>query len=102
MAKSPNLSAKIWYGLTVLIRFLILNLQAKFFKIYALSFGKISSKLYKFHAIRPQIPRMTQNSHHLFTYYTLCFRCLPQQRTPGNPSESSEIHSIRPQIPRIT
>ena len=32
MAKSPNLSAKIWYGLTVHICFLIFNLQAKFFK----------------------------------------------------------------------
>ena len=32
MAKSPNLLAKIWYSLTVHIRFLILNLQAKFFK----------------------------------------------------------------------
>ena len=31
-AKSPNPSAKIWYGLTVHIRFLILNLQAKCFK----------------------------------------------------------------------
>ena len=31
-AKCPNLLAKIWYGLTILIRFLILNLQAKFFK----------------------------------------------------------------------
>ena len=56
-AKSPNLSAKIWYGLTVHIHFLILNLQAKFFKIYALSFGKISSKLYKFHTIHPQKSR---------------------------------------------
>ena len=33
MAKSPNLLAKIWYGLTIHIRFLILNLQAKFFKL---------------------------------------------------------------------
>ena len=33
MAKSPNLLAKIWYGLTIHIRFFIfLNLQAKFFK----------------------------------------------------------------------
>ena len=37
MAKSPNLSAKIWYGLTVHIRFFVYfqifyNLQAKFFK----------------------------------------------------------------------
>ena len=31
-AKSPNLSAKEWYGLTVHIRFFILNLQAKFVK----------------------------------------------------------------------
>ena len=31
-AKSPNLSAKIWYGLTVHIRFFIFgDLQAKFF-----------------------------------------------------------------------
>ena len=34
MAKSPNLSAKIWYGLTVHIHFLILNLQAKGGKPY--------------------------------------------------------------------
>ena len=32
MAKSPNLSAKIWYGLTVHIPSSFLNLQAKFFK----------------------------------------------------------------------
>ena len=32
MAKSPNLLAKIWYGLTVHIRFFIFKiLQAKFF-----------------------------------------------------------------------
>ena len=52
MAKSPNISAKIWYGLTIHIRFFVLNLQAKFFKFLLLSFGKISSELYKFHAIR--------------------------------------------------
>ena len=34
MAKSPNLSAKIWYGLTVHIRFLILNLQSKLFQFF--------------------------------------------------------------------
>ena len=32
MAKSPNLLAKIWYGLTIHICFLILNLQEIFFK----------------------------------------------------------------------
>ena len=34
MAKSPNLSAKIWYGLTVHICFLILNLQSKIFQFF--------------------------------------------------------------------
>ena len=34
MAKSPHLSAKIWYSLTVHIRFLILNLQSKFFQFF--------------------------------------------------------------------
>ena len=53
MAKSPNLSAKIGYGLTVHIRF-ILNLQAKIFQIYVLSFGKISSELYKFVQFAPE------------------------------------------------
>ena len=32
--KSQNLSAKIWYGLTVHIRFLILNLQRKILKFF--------------------------------------------------------------------
>ena len=71
-AKSPNISAKIWYDLTVHIRFFILNLQAKFFKF--LSFGKISSELYKFRTIRPQIPQIMLNSHHLLIHYTLCFQ----------------------------
>ena len=61
-----------------------------------------SSESSKIHFIRPQIPRMMQNSHHLFIHYTLCFRCLPRQRTLRNSSESSEIHSICPQIRRIT
>ena len=42
-----------------------------------------------------------QNLHHLFTHYTLCFRCLPRQRTLRNSSESSKIHSIHPQTLRI-
>ena len=78
-AKSPNISAKIWYGLTVHIRFFVLNLQAKFFKFPLLSFGKISSELYKFRTIRPRIPRMTQNMHHLLIHYTLCFQ-MPDHR----------------------
>ena len=39
-----------------------------------------SSELRKFHAICPHSPRITQNSHHLLTYYTLCFRCLTSGR----------------------
>ena len=54
MAKSPNLSAKIWYGLTVHIRFLILNLQAKFFKF-------MSCILAKFPANYTNSMQFTQN-----------------------------------------
>ena len=54
MAKSPNLLAKIWYGLTVHIRFFISKFTSKIFQIYVLSFGKISSQLYKFHTIFPK------------------------------------------------
>ena len=38
-----------------------------------------SSELRKFRAIRPHSPRMTRNSHHLFTLY-ICFRCLTSGR----------------------
>ena len=37
------------------------------------------TELRKFHAIRPHSPRMTRNSHHLFTLY-ICFRCLTSGR----------------------
>ena len=40
MAKSPNLLAKIWYGLTVHIRFFVSKFTSKIFQIYTLSFGK--------------------------------------------------------------
>ena len=103
-AKSPNLLANIWYGLTVHICFFIFKIyKQKFFKIYILSFGKISSELYKIRAIFPRIPWMMQNSHHLLIHYTLCFQ-MPDhwQRTFWNSSKSSEIRSIRPWIPRIT
>ena len=54
MAKSPNLSAKIWYGLTVHIRFFVSKFTSKIFQIYVLYFGKISSKLCKFCTIHPK------------------------------------------------
>ena len=54
MAKSPNLSFKIWYGLTIhIIRFKIL--QEKFFKI--VSFGQIYSELHKICSVHPKISR---------------------------------------------
>ena len=105
-AKSPNLSAEIWYSLTVHIRFFIFfKFTSKIFQIYILSFGKISSELYKFRAIRPRIPRIMQNSHHLPTiHYT--FRCLTISRElseiPANQAKfapfahkSCELHEIR-------
>ena len=95
-AKGPNLLAKIWYGLTVHICFFVfLNLQAKFFQIYVLSFSKISSELYKFCTIRPKkILRIMQNSHRLSTiHYT--FRCLTSGRElseiPANQAKSAPV-----------
>ena len=79
MAKSPNLSAKIWYSLTVHIRFFIFKFTSKIFQIYVLSFGKISSELCKFCTIHPRILQMMQNLHHLLIHYTLCFQ-MPDHR----------------------
>ena len=96
--KSPNLSFKTWYGLTIhIIRFYIS--QANFFKIG--SFGQNSSELRKFCAICPHSPRIPRNLHYSLTY-TLCFRHLPRQRTLRNSSELRKFHEIRPQSPRIT
>ena len=61
-----------------------------------------SSELRKFRAVRPHSPRITQNSHILLTYSTLCFRHLPRQRTLQNSSELRKFHAIRPHSPRIT
>ena len=82
MAKSPNILAKIQHGLTVRMCFFVFKFTSKIFRIYVLSFGKISSELYKFCTNRPKIPRMRQNLHHLLIHYTLCFQ-MPdhQQRT---------------------
>ena len=65
MAKSPNLSFKIWYGLTVHIIRSKFHKQ-KFFKIW--SFGQNSNKLSKIRSIRLYTPRIVQNSHRLLTY----------------------------------
>ena len=40
--------------------------------------------------------------HHLLTYYILCFRHLPRQRTLRNSSKLRKFRTIRPHSPRIT
>ena len=71
-----------------------------------------SSELCKFHAIRPQLPQITQNSHNLLTHYIVCFRCLTSGRElpkiPANQakfaqfanrsSELREFHAFRVKI----
>ena len=54
MAKSLNLLAKIWYGLTIHIRFFVSKFRSKIFQINILYFGKISSELCKFCTIHPK------------------------------------------------
>ena len=62
-----------------------------------------SSELCKFHAIRPQLPQITQNLHHLLTHYILCFRCLISGRElpkiPANRTKSAQFshtpHELR-------
>ena len=59
------------------------------------------SELRKFRAIRPHSPRITQNSHHLFTLYITFQISDYRQRTQENWSESTRFRSIRPPITRI-
>ena len=77
----------------------LLNFTSKLFQIG--SFGQNSSELRKFRAIHPQSPRIPQNSHYSLTYYTLCFRHLPWQRTLWNSSELRKFRAICRQSPRI-
>ena len=95
-AKSPHLSAKIWYRLTVHICFLILNLQSKIFQIYALYFGKISSELCKICSIRSHTPRMMQNSHHLFTHVSDAYPGRELSEIPANQAKFAPFtHKFR-------
>ena len=71
-----------------------------------------SSELCKFRAICPQLPRITQNLHHLLTNYILCFRCLisgrelpkiPANRTKfaqfaHTPRELRELHALHTKL----
>ena len=94
-SKSPNLSATnvIWLNRT----HSFLNLQTKFFnKIFQSRFvlWQISSGLSKIHSIRPQTPRIMQNSHQLLTHlYYIMFQA------PALAENSQEFQRIT-QIPR--
>ena len=63
------------------------------------------NKSSRIRSIRPQTPRMTQNSHHFLTHYIVCFRCLTSGRElpkiPTNQTKfaqfahtSRELHEI--------
>ena len=52
-AKSPNLSAKIWYGLTIHICFFVLNLQAKVFKFTFFLLAKFPANYTNFMQFTP-------------------------------------------------
>ena len=97
-AKSPNLSSKNMVQLNHTHS--LLNLQAKFFKI--LYFGQIPVNYANSTQFTHHSPRITQNSHHLLTFYTLCFRHLPQQRTLRNSSELHKFHAPHPHSPQTT
>ena len=103
MAKGPNLSFKIWYGLTVhIIRFLKKNYKQNFQNFQNCLPQSNFSGSCKFRAVRPHSPRTMQNSHILLTYSTLCFRHLPQQRTLRNSSELRKFRAVRPCSLQIT
>ena len=98
-AKGPNLSFKIWYGLTVhIIHFQ--NLQAKFSKIVS------PSQIPANYANSAQFAHTVREFRKIctiqLTYYTLCFRHLSRQRTLQNSSELRKFRAIRPHNPRIT
>ena len=102
-AKSPNLLAKIWYGLTVYIRFFILNLQftSKIFQIYVCLLAKIPANQAKFtpfacksHELREFC---TKIHPHLVHYFQTSDH---RQSTPGNYSELRRFRVFHPQFPR--
>ena len=90
MAKIPNLSFEIWYGLTVHIRFWIykpnfskLCLSVKFTVNYA-----------KFAQFTPTYPAPFINA--------LCFRYLPRQEILSNSSKLCRFRAIHPHSLQIT
>ena len=78
----------------------LLKFTSKIFKIVSPS--QIAANDANSAQFAPHSPRITQNSHILLTYFTLCFRHLPQQRTLQNSSELRKFRAVRPHSPRIT
>ena len=78
-AKIPNLSAKIWYGLTVHIRFFILNLQAKFFKFTFCLLAKFPANYTNSAQFAPKKNPVNNAQFAPFIHYTLYFQ-MPDQR----------------------
>ena len=92
MAKSPNLSAKIWYGLTIHICFLTLNLQAKFFKFTLCLLAKFPANYTNSVQFAPKSPannaKFAPFTHPIY----FVFRCL----TIGK--ELSDIPANQPEF----
>ena len=78
----------------------LLKFTRKMFKIVSPS--QIPANYANSAQFAPHSPRITQNSHILLTYFTLCFRHLPRQRTLQNSIELCKFHAVRPHSLRIT
>ena len=78
----------------------LLKFTSKIFKIVSPS--QIPANYANSAQFAPHSPRITRNSHILLTYFTLCFRHLPRQRTLQNSSELRKFHAVRPHSPRTT
>ena len=92
-AKSPNLSFKIYYPL--------LNFTSKLFFKLGPS-GKIPANYANSVQFAHTVREFRKIRTIRLTYYTLCFRHLPRQRTLQNSSKLRKFRAIHPHSPRIT
>ena len=93
-----------------------LRLKVQIFRLKILSASKFhkqtffklgpSGKIPANYANSPQFAHTVREFRKIctirLTYYTLCFRHLPRQRTLQNSSELRKFRTIRPHSPRIT